>query len=143
MKVSENNHIFGINGIRVDLAINPKMGLGVIAEKDIKNDEIIEICPIVELSFRGRYQHEKIIKEYAFSIKCECEECSSHGYITYLVLGYGMIYNHRNKPNANWVLNSEKRYVEIKAIADIKKGEEIFIYYSDEYFENNQIIEFN
>jgi len=50
-------------------------------------------------------------------------------------LGYGCIYNHSIYPNATWTCDIDHCKIIFKAIKDITKGEEIFTYYSDMWFE--------
>lgn len=47
-----------------------------------------------------------------------------------VVLGYGSIYNHSYKPNAQYRFNFRKKVMVVRAIKKIKMGEEIFINYN-------------
>jgi hypothetical protein len=116
------------------------MGIGVFATDDIDKDEIIERCPLIQLELRRHYLHDLQIKAYSYIRACDCDECVRHGALSFLVLGYGMLYNHQEEPNAHWNFNHENLVGDLIAIRPIKKDEEIFIHYGDSYFENKEDI---
>ena len=112
-------------------------GLGVFANHTIDNNSIIENCVIVPLAFRSRYHSDPQIYNYLFSSpQCECKECKNHGYNLYMLLGYGMLYNHIDNHNAEIKFDIKNRTATIVAISTIDKDEEIFINYSQKYFLN-------
>ena len=45
-----------------------------------------------------------------------------------------MLYNHQDKPNAQWDFNYENLIGDLIAKKSIKKDEEIFIHYGNNYF---------
>jgi SET domain-containing protein len=53
-----------------------------------------------------------------------------------MVLGYGMLYNHQDKPNTKWVFNFKNLLGDVVAVKPIKAGEEIFVSYGPNYFKN-------
>lgn len=117
-------------------------GRGVFATKDIETDEIIERCPLIPLGFRSRYHTDPQIYRYLYSQPmCPCTECQNHGFIFHMVLGYGMIYNHQDQPNAVWKFNWENAYADVVANKDIKINEEIFVSYGSKYFHDREKIE--
>ena len=116
---------------------------GVFATEDIESEEIIERCPMVPLDHRIKYHKDPQLFKYLYTHKCECEECKNHGAIFLMVLGYGMIYNHQDTPNTMWVFNYEKGVADVVAIMPIKKGDEIFVSYGDEYFKGREKISLN
>jgi len=102
-------------------------GFGVYALDDIKDNELIEECPVIEapkLEVQGT-----VSMDYMFKI--------SNG-LYVLALGNGSIYNHRNQPNALWEYNPEKKTLIIRATRAITCGEEIYISYGREYFKTRE-----
>ena len=49
-------------------------------------------------------------------------------------LGFGSIYNHSEKPNADYTLNIKNRVATFKATENIRKKKEILISYGDKWF---------
>lgn len=94
-------------------------GYGVFAGKALKKGEIIEECYFI-LSKGG----DDVIQDFYFDAKGRSA----------LFLGFGSIYNHAEKPNADYNIKVKKRLAVIKAKRDIKKGEEIFVSYGDKWF---------
>ena len=106
-----------VNKIRVKKST--KHGYGVFAEKTFKKGEIIEECYV--LVTRGG---DKGLEDYYFDVK------GKNGIFT----GFGVIYNHSEDPNADYIIYPKKRLVVIKANRTIRKGEEIDISYGDDWF---------
>ena len=50
-----------------------------------------------------------------------------------IAFGYCSMYNHVDNPNAEWEVLNENQLM-IKSIKDIKKDEEIFVSYGDDYW---------
>ena len=118
---------------------NPKMGLGVFATEDIGVKEIIERCPMIQMSWRSKYLKDPQISKYLYSdMACDCLQCKIHGHHMYMVLGYGMIYNHQDEPNTEWVFNYGNLIADVVAIKPIKAGEEIFVHYGSHYFKRRE-----
>lgn len=99
---------------------SPTHGYGVFAGKTIKKGEKIEECYII-ISRKGG---DKALEDYYFDAK------GKYAVFT----GYGSIYNHSDDPNADYFINITKRKTTIKAARTIKKGEEIFVSYGEEWF---------
>lgn len=117
---------------------------GIFAIEDIEPEEIVERCPMVPLSFRAKYQSDPQIWNYLYGhTTCDCKECKTHGFIFYMVLGYGMLYNHQDSPNTRMKFNYSDLYVDVIAEKKINKGEEIFVTYGERYFQNRDKIELN
>lgn len=95
-------------------------GFGVFAGKTLKKGEKIEECYFI-VSRGG----DKVLDDFYFEAKKN--KCA-------VFLGYGSIYNHSEDPNASYSLNMTKRITTIKAKRTIRKGEEIFISYGEEWF---------
>lgn len=113
---------------KVYVAKSPIHGLGVFANEDILEGEIIEITPLVDMKLPPG-DDSKILYDYRFSYFL-------NGKLTKMVmpLGYGCVYNHSNTPNANWRLNTSLDMFEFFSIKDIKKHEEICTSYGNEEY---------
>src|SRR5579872_5611360 len=99
-------------------------GYGVFADKNLKKGEKIEECYVI-ISRGG----DKALEDYYFDARGRYA----------LFTGYGIIYNHSDEPNADYVINSKKRVATIKAAKSIRKGEEIFVSYGEEWFSSRGI----
>ena len=110
-------------------------GVGVYATENIKQFELIERCPLVPLEFRSKYIGDRAIWKYCYSKPlCDCADCKSHGFVMYMVLGHGMIYNHQDQNNAEMKFNHKDLYVDIVSSVDISANQEIFTNYGSRYF---------
>lgn len=112
----------------------PEMGLGVFATEDIEQDELVERCPLLQLAWRSQYHGDPQIKKYCFPLHCSCEDCQKNSNRLFLVLGYGSLYNHQDENNCKPIFNFQDLLADFTAIKPIKKGEEIFINYGENYF---------
>ncbi|MBI2798527.1 SET domain-containing protein-lysine N-methyltransferase [Candidatus Saccharibacteria bacterium] len=97
-------------------------GRGVFAEKDYKKGELIEICPVVVLSAK---QRQLIDKTELFNYYFGWEDGQAG-----IVLGYGMMYNHSFRPNAEYSKNFLDRTVAVLAHQNIKSNSEITVNYN-------------
>lgn len=124
----EPNSIFISDKIEVRSSNFKNGGHGVFAKSNIKSGEIIEIAKFLRVGI-GFYNIPESIKSVVYmyprlSINPQCV----------IVLGYGSIYNSSigiSGRNADWVTNEESELFQYRAIKDIKKGEEILIYYNN------------
>jgi hypothetical protein len=110
-------------------------GRGVFAIQGIPIGDIIERCPMIQMEYRSKYQLDPQIFNYLYAQPpCKCNECQKHGMIMHMVLGYGMMYNHQDNPNAKWKFNYSQLFADVIAVQPIKKNEEIFLSYGGYYF---------
>lgn len=99
-------------------------GYGVFAGKTIRKGAIIEKCYTI-LSKGG----DKTLDNYYFDANGK-----------YAILtGFGIIYNHADEPNADYKINLKTRVTTIIAEKTIRKGEEIFVSYGEEWFTSRRI----
>ena len=110
-------------------------GRGVFATTDIISGELIERCPMVQMEYRSRYQLDPQIFNYMYAQPpCKCDDCQKHGFVLYMVLGYGMLYNHQDIPNSKWKFNYTQLFADVIATENIQMGDEIFVSYGNQYF---------
>ncbi len=99
-------------------------GRGVYAKCDIKKDEIIERCPIIEVPKHDMANlNESILVTYFFYFGKNKEQLL-------VALGFGSIYNHSNKPNAVYKIEHTRRLIDFIALSDINKDDEITFDYN-------------
>lgn len=124
---------------KVCIAHSKIHGRGVFAVEDIVSGELIERCPLIPMENRSKYHTDGAVWRYCYPKPyCECSECKNHGFLFFMVLGNGMIYNHQDNNNAEWSFDYKKLYSDVVATRDIKKGEEIFVNYGEKYFINSE-----
>lgn len=100
---------------------SPLHGYGVFAGKTFKKGEIIEECYVLFTSGK-----DKALEDYYFA--------SGRKYA--IPTGFGVIYNHSDDENADYVINAKRKLCTIKAMRTIKKGEEIFVSYGPGWFKS-------
>lgn len=97
-------------------------GNGVFALRAYKKNEIIEICPAIFLPIKD-FENLKKTKMFYYFFEYTNKEFA-------VVLGYGSIYNHSYKPNSQYRFNFRKRIMVVRAIKNIKAGQEILFNYN-------------
>lgn len=99
-------------------------GRGVYARRNIKKGEIIEMCPVIEVSKHDMANlSESFLVTYFFYFGKNKERLA-------IALGFGSIYNHTYKPNAKYEIKNTENRIDFIALNDIKKDEEITINYN-------------
>lgn len=111
--------------------INNK-GRGVFALKDFKKGEVVENCPVINITPKERKKCENTILAY-YIYPWRSTRSGS------LVLGFGSIYNHSYTPNADWKQNFKSETMVYRALKPIIKGEEITVNYNGEPDDNTLI----
>ncbi|NCC71696.1 SET domain-containing protein-lysine N-methyltransferase [bacterium] len=95
---------------------------GVFSSIDIKENEIIEICPIILLNENDT----KIIDDthlYNYYFAWENKQSA-------ICLAYGSLYNHSYQANAKYIKDFSNNTIIFIAIKNIKKNEEITVNYN-------------
>lgn len=126
MKNNGDTNTYG--GYAIQVRPSRISGLGVFATRDIFANEVIEECPCLE---DDKNKFGTSLQNYLFR--------SVNGEKSALPLGYGAIYNHSDKNNANYVfVKAGKDAVKmiITANSPIGKDEEIFVNYGPGYWKN-------
>ena len=106
-------------------------GRGVFTSKILKKGDLIEICPVIELSYK---EHQKlsghILENYAFVWNTKKRSVA-------ILLGFGSLYNHSVRPNADYIKKLKDGVMIFKALRNIRAGEEITIDYGDMHADLN------
>jgi uncharacterized protein len=99
----------------------PDAGKGVFAKEPIAKGEVIENCPVIEVSLGDPANNDEgTLVNYFFYF----------GNVLALALGFGSLYNHSYDPNATYKPNLEDKTIDYTAIKDIDIGEEITVNYN-------------
>ena len=103
-------------------------GRGVFATEDIKQGEIIEVCPLLIESNLEAVQ-TSFMKDYVFT---DIDDESKRVF----VLGLCSMYNHKDDNNVFYTQGKDPDNMILSAMRDIKKGEELYISYGKDYWES-------
>ncbi|PJE80375.1 hypothetical protein CI610_00658 [invertebrate metagenome] len=99
-------------------------GRGVFSDSTILSGEIIECCPVLEISAEDLVKiHSTKLYHYYF-----CWDPTSENGA--LALGLGSIYNHSYTPNTIYVPDIDERMIRFRSIRKILANEEITINYN-------------
>ncbi|KAG7088554.1 hypothetical protein E1B28_012536 [Marasmius oreades] len=102
---------------------SPGKGRGVFASQAIRQGTLIEISPVL---FFSKDEYEKqyaVLDHYTFQWK--------DGRIA-LALGLGSLFNHSNKPNVSYTLDSDTESISYHTAHDVEPNEELLIFYDHE-----------
>ena len=100
-------------------------GRGVFAAREIKSNELIEKCPIIEVSeHEVPHLSESSLVNYFYYFGDNKEHLL-------IALGFGSIYNHTYEPNAKYQINPEEGTIDFIAVKHIKKDIEITVNYAN------------
>ena len=105
---------------------------GIFATRDIKIGEIVEKVPLLKFSLKDINKPSKM---FDYLLQDPASENAM------FMLGYGSLYNDSsNKINARWEnYNKDNDYLDIVAIKDIAKGDEIYVSYGEEYWKSRGV----
>lgn len=102
-------------------------GYGVFADQDFQPGDVIEEC--YTIMFPKREVLEPGLANYYYG----------NGEMIFVPLGSGCIFNHSDNPNAGYEFHIDRSLAVFTAERFIKRGEEIFIYYGDNWFNNRDM----
>lgn len=127
----------GFNNDHLSVRESPGKGLGVFANKKIKQGEAIEYCHAIVLDWKRKYVHDQSIIKYAYWHNCACNDCQIHGNSGMILLGNGSIYNSAESDasqNAIFDLYPSLHLAIFKSLKDIQKDEEILVWWGQSYY---------
>ena len=103
---------------------SPGKGRGVFAQRNFKEGEVIETCPVIVLPAEEIDALELTqLYSYYFAWGPESKDAA-------IALGYGSLYNHSYTPNARYYKDFDNSLIKYVCITDIQKDEEITISYN-------------
>lgn len=116
---------------------SPIHGLGVFCSSEIKEGEVFEVCPIIDMRM-SIGETSPVLLDYRFNWpQGETWEKQVVG------LGYASLYNHSESPNAAWRSNIEDMTFEFFATKDINPNEEILVWYGGDNYWNDGRVKLN
>jgi len=96
-------------------------GKGVFAKKSIAEGEVIENCPVIEVSLKDPANNDDgTLVDYFFYF----------GDGLAIALGFGSLYNHSYNPNATYKVNLKNNTIDFIAIKNIDANDEITVNYN-------------
>lgn len=101
----------------------PEIGRGVVAMKNAKKGTVLERSPVVvgpNADFKAKHGRMTKADHYLLTWHEKGENRE-----TAMGLGYLMVYNHSDNPNAEFRYRYPQKEIEMVALRDIKKGEEV------------------
>lgn len=113
------------NLARVEFSKRPGGEYTVIAKTQFARGEIIEICPTIIVGEEAKVIDK--IKDIIFEIDKDKNEWA-------LVLGYGSLYRHSDKPNVDYAYNKLTKQMYFITKNTIKQGEELTVNYGQDYW---------
>ena len=125
----KNTKKWFIEGLELRESKIPGGGIGVFAIREIKKNDLIESAPVIPfhkdllLDYMETSGTRHLLGEYVYMWE--------NGNVG-MCLGYGMMYNHSNTPNAAHKRVFDKEYprIEFYALKDIQVGDEILHHYA-------------
>ena len=105
-------------------------GRGIFAARNIKNGTIVERCPVLKLNEKDVGGE---LTNYVFYGDNENQRL--------VAMGNGMLFNHSSVPNVAYYLEETLLGPElvIYTLRDVRKGEELFYTYGDEWWTTRNI----
>ena len=103
------------------------MGNGVFTSEPIQAHTIVEVSPVVVMSQSDRMLLDRtLLHDYIFEWGGKKKQCC-------MALGYIPLYNHSYNSNCEYEMEYDKKVMSVRAVKDIKEGEELFINYNGNY----------
>jgi SET domain-containing protein len=116
-----------VKGCKVEVKPSLGRGRGVFAIQPISCGELIESCPVIPFEPEHRAALEATpLYEYLYGWSDDCREVA-------IPLGYGLLYNHSDEPNASYHRNRSRNAIDFIATKFIAAGEEITISYLNSF----------
>jgi SET domain-containing protein len=102
-------------------------GRGVYTSGKIARGTIVEIAPVIVMKKDERVLLDQtLLHDYIFEWGEDHSLCC-------MALGYVSIYNHSYESNCEYEMDFEHQNISIKAMREIKEGEELFINYNGDW----------
>ena len=129
-----HNKLFVINSsfsVRDSKLIDGERGL--FAEKHYKENDTIDICPTVKIPHENLDATSRL-NDYVF------QSINDDDHVL-VAMGYCGVMNHsEEKQNATWVIDKDTESIKMYAIRDIEPGEEFYVNYGEEYWNERQYV---
>lgn len=104
-----------------------KMGRGVFTKNAIAAGTLIELAPVIVMDAEERkLLDQTLLHDYIFEWSEKKDQCA-------MALGLVPVYNHAYGSNCEYEMYFRKEVIAVKAVRNIKKGEELFINYNGDW----------
>src|SRR5438105_1536299 len=104
-----------------------KMGRGVITKDAIAAGTLVEVAPVIVMSAEERkLLDQTLLHDYIFEWGEKKDQCA-------MALGLVPVYNHSYESNCEYEMYFKKEVIAVKAVRNIKAGEELFINYNGDW----------
>lgn len=111
----------------VEARNTPQMGRGVFTQKEIAAGTLVELAPVIVMSGDERkLLDQTLLHDYIFEWGEDAKQCC-------MALGLVPVYNHSFSANCEYEMFFSKQVMAVKAVREIKAGEELFINYNGEW----------
>ena len=110
----------------IEVKGSPVHGYGVFATRDLQKGEVLEECYYLALTTQF-HRVDDALKDYVFLNN----DLGTSGKSSAVVLGSGMIYNHRSNPNVLYKKDKARKVFIYYMDADAGSGEELFVSYGE------------
>ena len=99
-------------------------GYGVYATQPIREGELLEMAPFIEVPSHFIFGQPNLLQDYVFLSHCKPKH-------VLVVFGYGSMYNHSLTPNVYYRVNGHdrNRFMDYVALTNVRPGEELMINY--------------
>jgi len=118
--------------LKINVNASELHGYGVFASDFIEEGEVIEYCPFITVE-DDDVDDSAFLQDYLFGSPFTDDER------VIAPLGYAMLYNHSDDPNAEWYADSDNNdLIAFVALRDIESGEEILHSYGEGYWSSRE-----
>lgn len=103
------------------------MGWGVFTSEPIRKGTLVEESPVVVMDGDARQLLDRTpLHDYIF-------EWGEDGRSCCMAMGYLPVYNHACPSNCEYEMDFERGVIAVKAVRDIRRGEELFVNYNGDW----------
>lgn len=107
--------------------VTKKMGRGVFTKEAIAAGTLVEFAPVIVMSSEDRkLLDQTLLHDYIFEWGEKKDQCA-------MALGLVPVYNHSYEANCEYEMYFKKDVIAVKAVRNIKAGEELFINYNGDW----------
>ncbi len=119
------SHDYQFSGLISTLVLSVRAsalhGRGVFAERDFFAGDVIEVCPVIRVPSTQRALLDQTdLHDYYYEWDGDAG----------VALGFGSLYNHSMRPNAEYLPDTERDLLVVTALSSVRKGEEVRISYT-------------
>ena len=102
-------------------------GRGIFTDAAIPEGAIIEVAPVIVMPGKDRvHLDQTLLHDYIFEWGADKSQCC-------MALGMVPVYNHSYESNCEYFMDYDEDTITVKAVRDIKSGEEITINYNGDW----------